>query len=138
MLRGARFAQPEGGRERIFDAQFHLSDDDAPPFVTATPTTADAPPPAVAAAPSDGLLSPALIRATTVAHLGEVVACHERGLAAQPDASGQVVVRFVIAGDGVVASSVVTRSTYPLPWVARCVADAVRGWRFPGPRAAAW
>ncbi len=67
------------------------------------------------------------------AHLGEVVACHERGLAAQPDASGQVVVRFVIGGDGVVASSVVTRSTYPLPWVARCVADAVRGWRFPRP-----
>jgi TonB family protein len=42
-----------------------------------------------------------------------------------------VVVRFVIARSGVVQSAQVEESTLGSPGVERCVARAVRRWRFP-------
>lgn len=78
-------------------------------------------------------LPPAMIRQVVMAHLAEVRACYAEGLATDPNATGRVLVRFVIGGDGRVVESNVTSSTYPLQSVASCIARAVARWEFPEP-----
>lgn len=78
-------------------------------------------------------LPPAVVRRVVMAHLAEVRACYAEGVAVDPSASGRVLVRFVIGGDGRVVESNVTSSTYPLQSVAVCIAHAVARWVFPEP-----
>lgn len=87
-----------------------------------------------AGAPSvQGSLSPEAVRRVVLRNLGQVTHCHEQGLQSRPDAQGRVTVRFVIGTNGAVQASAVTASTYPLPSVGQCIANAVRRWQFPMP-----
>ena len=91
--------------------------------------------PLVRAAPPtvEGLLSPEAIRRVVLRNLGQVTHCHEQGLAMNPNASGRVVVRFVIGGTGAVMAAGVAESNYPNPAVGQCIANATRRWQFPSP-----
>ncbi|MFO0653391.1 MAG: AgmX/PglI C-terminal domain-containing protein [Polyangiales bacterium] len=91
--------------------------------------------PTVRAAPPEvsGMLSPEAIRRVVLRNLGQVTHCHEQGLAQNPNATGRVVVRFVITPTGAVGGSGVSASTYPIGSVASCIANAVRRWQFPSP-----
>ncbi len=79
------------------------------------------------------LLAPDAIRRVVLRNIGQVNHCHETGLAANPNAAGRVMVRFEIGPSGRVTSSSVSESTYPIPGVGECIAEAVRRWRFPEP-----
>ena len=91
--------------------------------------------PLVRAAPPtvSGMLSPEVIRRVVLRNLGQVTHCHEQALSANPDASGRVIIRFVIGGNGAVQSSAVAASSYPVASGAQCIANAVRRWQFPSP-----
>jgi TonB family protein len=80
-----------------------------------------------------GLLSPEAIRRVVLRNLGQVRNCHEQGLQQTPTAQGQIVVRFIIGGDGHVLGANVVESSYPIASVGQCVADAARRWMFPSP-----
>jgi TonB family protein len=85
------------------------------------------------AASVQGALSRAEIHRVVQRHLGQLRFCHEQGLVQNPNATGRIVVRFVIGPAGVVTESTVTQSSHPVASVATCIADAVRRWRFPLP-----
>ena len=80
-----------------------------------------------------GMLSPEVIRRVVLRNLGQVTHCHEQALGANPNASGRVVIRFVIGGNGAVQSSAVAASSYPVASGAQCIANAVHRWQFPSP-----
>ncbi len=87
-----------------------------------------------AAAPTvTGSLSPEAIRRVVLRNLGQVAHCHEQSLASNPNASGRVIVRFLIGPDGSVQGSSVGSSSYPVASGAQCIASAVRRWQFPAP-----
>ncbi len=80
---------------------------------------------------SEGV-SPAIIRRVVRRHLSEVRYCFvQYGLAVNPKASGRVKVRFSIDRNGRVVASAVVSSSMHLPAMERCIARAVRRWRFP-------
>lgn len=89
--------------------------------------------PLVVGAATTGQIAPEVIRDVTLAHIGEVNACHEAGLDTVPDARGRVTVRYVIGSEGRVLSAEVASSTYPLPAVAVCIASTIRSWQFSPP-----
>jgi TonB family protein len=82
---------------------------------------------------AQGMMSPEAIRRVVLRNLGQVTHCHEQGLAANPQLSGRVVVRFVIGGDGNVMGANVSESSVSVPSVASCISDAVRRWQFSAP-----
>jgi TonB family protein len=89
--------------------------------------------PMVVGAATPGQIAPEVIRDVTLAHLGEVNACHEAGLQTVPDGRGRVTVRYVIGSEGRVLSAEVASSTHPLPAVAVCIASTIRSWQFSPP-----
>ena len=89
--------------------------------------------PMVVGAATAGQIAPEVIRDVTLAHIGEVNACHEAGLDTVPDARGRVTVRYVIGSEGRVLSAEVASSTHPLPAVAVCIASTIRSWQFSPP-----
>lgn len=70
------------------------------------------------------------IRRVIRAHLDQVRACYEAGLARDPSLDGRVVIRFTIDRDGTVGESEVTSTTLTDPAVGECIAEAALGWRF--------
>ncbi len=81
-----------------------------------------------------GALDKDIIRRIVRAHINEVRACYNTGLTLNPKIGGRIEVEFVIDGKGVVSSSVVKTNTVPDTAVSRCVAKAVKRWKFPKPR----
>jgi TonB family protein len=61
----------------------------------------------------------------------QVQACFTKWLETEPGASGTVVVRFAVSGEGRVTGLGVVSSTVNSPVLERCVADRVRAWVFP-------
>lgn len=80
-----------------------------------------------------GVMPKDAIRAVVRAHIGEVRACYEAGLARNPDLRGRVVLTFTIAPDGAVTDVVAVDELSDALPVARCCVDAARAWRFPSP-----
>ncbi len=77
-------------------------------------------------------VSPAIIRRVIRRHLSEIRYCYVQfGLVVSAKASGRVKVRFSIDRNGRVVSAGVVSSSMHLPAMERCIARAVRRWRFP-------
>lgn len=66
--------------------------------------------------------------------LAELRHCYERELSKDPDLSGKVGIRFVIAADGAVSSASVGSSTMRVGAVGDCLAGRFLRMRFPSPR----
>ncbi|MCK6531144.1 AgmX/PglI C-terminal domain-containing protein [Myxococcota bacterium] len=66
--------------------------------------------------------------------LAELRHCYERELSKDPDLSGKVGIRFVIAADGGVSSAAVGSSTMRAGAVGDCLAGRFLRMRFPPPR----
>jgi TonB family protein len=64
-------------------------------------------------------------------HAAAVRFCYNRLLARRAGASGQIVIRLTVAGDGSVSDANVVRSTLNDPEVDSCVLGQAREWRFP-------
>ena len=78
-----------------------------------------------------GSIDKDVIRRIIRAHITEVRHCYNQGLAKDPNLAGRVSVRFIIGSDGKVSASEVADSTIKDESVAKCVAKAVEGWKFP-------
>jgi Ca-activated chloride channel family protein len=80
-----------------------------------------------------GTLSKEVVRRVILRNLGQVTYCHEQGLATNPNLHGTVTVRFVIGSNGAVNTSDVSgdATTYPIPTVGQCIANATRRWQYP-------
>jgi TonB family protein len=81
----------------------------------------------------DGSMDKAVIRRIVRAHINEVRACYNQGLARDPGLRGRVAVQFTIGGTGSVLSAVVGESSLRDAAVGSCVTKAVRRWKFPRP-----
>jgi len=81
-----------------------------------------------------GSLDKDIIRRIVRAHINEVRHCFNQGLARDPNLSGRVAIEFVIDPTGKVTNSVVATSTLKDASVARCIAKAVKRWKFPKPK----
>jgi len=108
-------------REREREAQPRDSDDDSG-----------------AAADADegerqGSLAREVIRRVIQRHIGEIRQCYEEGLNRDRTLTGRVTVRFIIGADGEVKASLIQETTLGDQRVERCIATAVRSWRFPAP-----
>jgi TonB family protein len=80
-----------------------------------------------------GPLDKSIIRRVVRAHINEVRSCYNQGLVRDPTLRGRVAIQFTIGGTGVVTNSVVGETSLRDPQVGRCVAKAVKRWRFPKP-----
>lgn len=78
-----------------------------------------------------GVLDKELIRRVVRAHLNEVRGCYDQGLARNPNLRGRVEIQFAIGPTGAVSSSAVSESSVADDNVGRCIAKAVKRWRFP-------
>ena len=80
-----------------------------------------------------GSLDKAVIRKVVAQHKKSIKACYEKKLAKDPEASGKVMMEFVVDSDGSVSSAKVTENTFDDDLVANCVTKSVKQWRFPKP-----
>ena len=78
-----------------------------------------------------GGLDKDIIRRVVRAHLNEVRHCYNEGLARDPALKGRVAVQFTIGPMGRVPVAAVQESSVADHAVGRCIAKAVRRWRFP-------
>ncbi|WP_434348315.1 adventurous gliding motility protein GltG [Myxococcus virescens] len=81
-----------------------------------------------------GSLDKELIRQVIHRNRGQIRYCFESLLNRFPKLGGKVAVKFVIAGNGSVASSSVAQSTAANAELETCVAGRVRTWKFPEPK----
>ena len=88
----------------------------------------------VRASVSEGL-DPALIRGVVRERIGEIRACYDRGLAADPGLAGRVVIAFTIDAGGGVREASAEEVTIGGD-VGACCREAALGWRFPAPTGA--
>ncbi|MBZ5709179.1 AgmX/PglI C-terminal domain-containing protein [Nannocystis pusilla] len=89
-----------------------------------------------AAAPAradEGSLDKDLIRRVVRAHIPEIRACYNEGLARKPELAGKLTVDFMIGTDGHVSSSEVQGSTLADATVEGCIEATVMNWLFPKP-----
>lgn len=87
----------------------------------------------VARADVDGNIDKSIIRRIVRSHINEVRACYNQGLVRNPNLHGRVAIQFSIGGTGKVLNSVVGESSLKDPQVGKCVANAVKRWKFPKP-----
>ncbi|MEM9189834.1 MAG: AgmX/PglI C-terminal domain-containing protein [Myxococcota bacterium] len=80
-----------------------------------------------------GSLSKAQIRSVVRRNIADVQFCYEQALRNHPRLEGRVMVSFIIATTGQVASSTVAASTVDNPTLERCIAGRIRRWHFPEP-----
>ncbi len=85
------------------------------------------------AATVHGSLDKEIIRRIVRRRLTSIRYCYEKELVKDASLAGEVVVSFVIGGDGAVRSASVKRSTIGNDAVERCVVKAVEGLSFPAP-----
>jgi len=81
-----------------------------------------------------GALDRDIVRRIARAHINEVRFCYQQGLARNPTIAGRVQVDFVIGRRGRVEDSVIQATSLTDVDVTRCIAKAVRRWKFPTPR----
>jgi hypothetical protein len=81
-----------------------------------------------------GSLDKEIIRRIIRRHINEVKFCYERELVKNSNLVGRVMIQFMIAANGNVATSAVQASTVNNPPVEQCIAQAVRRWEFPKPQ----
>jgi len=83
----------------------------------------------------EGALDRDIIRRIVRAHLAEVRHCYDQGLVNDPDLGGEIIIEFVIGPTGsVVDSEAEDPDAFADPEVPRCVAMAVKTWKFPKPQ----
>lgn len=80
-----------------------------------------------------GPLDKDIIRRIVRAHINEVRYCYNQGLARDPDMAGRVAVQFTITDAGKVSDSDVADTTLDDEDVEKCIAKAVKRWKFPKP-----
>ncbi len=73
------------------------------------------------------------INAVIQKNMGQIVYCYEKGLQVDPRASGLVNVRFIIGGNGRVATAKVASSSVGSKRIDSCIVNKLSGWRFPQP-----
>lgn len=73
------------------------------------------------------------INAVIQKNMGQIVYCYEKGLQVDPRASGLVNVRFIIGGNGRVATAKVASSSVGSKRIDSCIVNKLSGWRFPKP-----
>lgn len=72
-----------------------------------------------------------VIRRVVRSHINEVRHCYNQGLVRAPSLQGRVAIQFRIDARGSVQTAVVAESTIDDANVGRCIANAVKRWRFP-------
>lgn len=86
-----------------------------------------------AKASTTGKLDKDIIRRIVRAHINEVRHCYHRGLVKDPKLAGRVSIDFAIGAAGKVTSSSVDTDTLADANVGKCIAKAVKRWKFPKP-----
>lgn len=81
----------------------------------------------------EGALDREVIRRVVRRHREQARACYERSLLEDPDLAGKITVNWVISHEGKVISSTIAETTMDDRDVERCLADAIKRWRFPEP-----
>jgi len=81
-----------------------------------------------------GSMEPRLVDEVIRRHLGGIRHCYQRELQSQPELAGRVVVKFVIARDGGVATATVRDSSLGSAAAESCIAGQFMRMRFPTPR----
>jgi hypothetical protein len=81
----------------------------------------------------DGALDKGVIRRVVRSHINEVRHCYNQGLTRDPNLAGRVQIQFQIGSTGRVSAAVPTSKGTTLgdKGVQRCIARAVRRWKFP-------
>jgi len=80
-----------------------------------------------------GPLDKDIIRRIVRAHINEVRYCYTQGLAKDDALEGRVQIDFEIGGTGKVTSAAVGKTTVSDTAVGKCMAKAVKRWKFPKP-----
>lgn len=86
-----------------------------------------------AKASTTGKLDKDIIRRIVRAHINEVRYCYSKGLVKDPKLAGRVGIDFAIGAAGKVTSSSVGNNTLADATVGKCIAKAVKRWKFPRP-----
>lgn len=73
------------------------------------------------------------IQTTVNANMGKILACYEESLKKAPQLAGRVNVEFVVAPDGKVIKSKVSRTTLAHKTTQDCVLATLNTWTFPKP-----
>jgi hypothetical protein len=81
-----------------------------------------------------GQLDRALVDAVVRQHLQSIRYCYQRELQKDPELSGKVTVKFVIAGDGSVSSATTKSSTLGSPAAESCINGRFMRMQFPTPK----
>ncbi|MCB0390045.1 MAG: AgmX/PglI C-terminal domain-containing protein [Bdellovibrionales bacterium] len=81
----------------------------------------------------EGGLDKSQIDAVVKRNLGQVIYCYEKGLQKEPDLSGRVAVRFIIAASGKVSFAKVHSTSLRSKPVESCIVSKLKTWKFPKP-----
>lgn len=81
-----------------------------------------------------GSLSKAQIARVVRMHWYQIRYCYESQLRRNPNLSGKIVIKWVIAGTGYVQTAAVVQTTMNNERVENCIARRVRRWKFPQPK----
>jgi TonB family protein len=73
------------------------------------------------------------VRMVVSHHMPQVRACYDRALKQQETIRGTVEVKFEVSAKGRVGSATVHRNTTGHAGLGACIANAIKGWRFPRP-----
>ncbi len=76
-------------------------------------------------------LSKDQISTVVASHRNEIRACYEQVLKKHPDATGKVVVQFIVDPSGLVASASIKDRTIASEGLGECVISKFRTWEFP-------
>lgn len=80
-----------------------------------------------------GALDKDIIRRVVHAHINEIRQCYNEGLHRDASMKGRVAIQFTIGPDGSVPLSAVHETDIKDVEVGRCIADALKRWKFPEP-----
>jgi hypothetical protein len=81
-----------------------------------------------------GALDKSLVDAVVRRNLNQIRYCYQRELTKNPELTGKVVVKFVIAKDGTVSSATTKSSTLANPAVEQCINGRFMRFQFPEPK----
>ncbi|MEZ4453857.1 MAG: AgmX/PglI C-terminal domain-containing protein [Nannocystaceae bacterium] len=88
----------------------------------------------VSTAEVTGALDKDVVRRIVRAHINEVRHCYNQALVHDPLLRGRVAIQFSIGAGGDVLAANPSESSVKDPTVGRCIAQAVRRWKFPKPQ----
>ena len=83
---------------------------------------------------TDGSIDKEAIRRVIRSHADQIRYCYELQLPSHPRLGGKIAVKFIITGNGTVATSSVAQTTVNNPDFEQCVAGRVKTWLFPKPK----